>query len=43
MTRRTNARVAGVTYLLYIAVAFPAMVLFGKATSAFLEGWRQTR
>ena len=34
MTRRTNARIAGVTYLLYIAVAFPAMVLFGKATSA---------
>jgi len=34
MTRTTNARVAGVTYLLYIAVAFPAMVLLGKATSA---------
>lgn len=34
MTRRTNARIAGVTYLLYIAVAFPAMVLLGKATSA---------
>jgi hypothetical protein len=34
MTRRTNARVAGITYLLYIAVAFPAMVLLGKATSA---------
>jgi hypothetical protein len=33
MTRRTNARVAGFTYLLYIAVAFPAMVLFDKATS----------
>jgi hypothetical protein len=32
MTRKTNARIAGVTYLLYIAVAFPAMVLFGKAT-----------
>ena len=32
MTRRTNSTVAGVTYLLYIAVAFPAMVLFGKAT-----------
>jgi Domain of unknown function (DUF4386) len=32
MTRRTNARVAGFTYLLYIAVAFPAMVLFDKAT-----------
>jgi Domain of unknown function (DUF4386) len=33
MTRRTNARIAGLTYLLYIAVAFPAMVLFDKATS----------
>jgi len=33
MTRRTNARIAGFTYLLYIAVAFPAMVLFTKATS----------
>ena len=32
MTRRTNARIAGFTYLLYIAVAFPVMVLFGKAT-----------
>jgi ABC-type xylose transport system permease subunit len=32
MTRRTNARVAGFTFLLYIAVAFPAMVLLGKAT-----------
>jgi hypothetical protein len=32
MTRRTSAAVAGVTYLVYIAVAFPAMVLFGKAT-----------
>jgi hypothetical protein len=32
MTRRTNARIAGFTYLLYIAVAFPAMVLFEKAT-----------
>jgi hypothetical protein len=33
MTRRTNARIAGVTYLLYIAVAFPSMVLFGRATT----------
>jgi hypothetical protein len=32
MTRRTNARIAGFTYLLYIAVAFPSMVLFDKAT-----------
>jgi Domain of unknown function (DUF4386) len=34
MTLRTNARIAGFTYLLYIALAFPAMVLFGKATAA---------
>ncbi len=33
MTRRTNARVAGIAYLSYIAVALPNMVLFGKATS----------
>jgi hypothetical protein len=32
MTRTTSARVAGFTFLLYIAVAFPAMVLFGRAT-----------
>ena len=32
MTRRTNARVAGVAFLFYIAVAFPSMVLFGRAT-----------
>jgi len=32
MTRRTNARIAGFTFLFYIAVAFPAMVLEGKAT-----------
>jgi uncharacterized MAPEG superfamily protein len=34
MTRTTNARVAGAAYLLYIAVALPAMILFGKATGA---------
>src|SRR4051812_42895591 len=33
MTRSTNARVAGFTYLFYIAVAFPEMVLTGRATS----------
>src|SRR5438093_1551619 len=33
MTRRTNARIAGFTYLFYIAVAFPEMVLFDRATS----------
>jgi uncharacterized protein DUF4386 len=32
MTRTTNARVAGFTYLFYIAVAFPAMVLSSRAT-----------
>src|SRR5206468_5618751 len=34
MTLKTNARIAGFTFLLYIAAAFPAMVLFGRATSA---------
>ena len=33
MTRKTNARIAGFTFLFYIAVAFPAMLLFNKATS----------
>src|SRR2546422_5064755 len=33
MTRTTNARIAGFTYLFYIAVAFPEMVLFDRATS----------
>ena len=32
MTRTTNARVAGAAYLVYIAVAFPAMVIEGRAT-----------
>jgi hypothetical protein len=32
MTGTTNARLAGFTFLLYIAVAFPAMLLFDKAT-----------
>src|SRR5438105_2181891 len=32
MTRRTNAKIAGFTFLAYIAVAFPAMVLFDKST-----------
>jgi len=34
MTRMTNARLAGFAYLFYIAVAFPDMVLFRRATSA---------
>lgn len=33
MTRRTNARIAGIAYLLYIAAAFPSMLLSGRATS----------
>ena len=33
MTRTTNARLAGFTFLFYIAVAFPEMVLFSRATS----------
>jgi len=33
VTHRTNARIAGIAYLLYIAVAFPSMVLSGRATS----------
>ena len=33
MTRTTNARIAGFTFLFYIAVAFPSMVLLGRATS----------
>ena len=34
MTRTTNARLAGFTFLLYIALAFPAMVLFERAAGA---------
>jgi uncharacterized protein DUF4386 len=33
MTRRTNARLAGIAYLLYIAAALPAMLLSNRATS----------
>ena len=33
MTRRTNATIAGIAYLLYIAVAYPSMVLSSRATS----------
>ena len=33
MTRTANARIAGFTYLFYIAVALPNMVLFGRATN----------
>jgi hypothetical protein len=31
MTRTTNARIAGFTFLFYIAVAFPAVVLLNRA------------
>lgn len=34
MTRAANARIAGITFLFYIAVAFPSMVLFNRATNA---------
>jgi Domain of unknown function (DUF4386) len=34
MTRRTNARVAGFTFLFYIAVALTGMVLSNRASSA---------
>ena len=33
MTRRTNARLAGFFFLLYIATGLSAMVLMGRATS----------
>jgi Domain of unknown function (DUF4386) len=32
MTRRTNARIAGVTFLVYIAVTMASIVLFNRAT-----------
>jgi hypothetical protein len=34
MTRNMNARVAGFTYLFYIGVALPSMILMKQATSA---------
>jgi hypothetical protein len=33
MTRTTNARIAGFTFLFYIAVGITSVVLFGRATS----------
>src|SRR4051794_30473128 len=33
MTRTTNARIAGFTFLFYIGVAFPEMVLFDRASA----------
>lgn len=32
MTRTTNSRIAGFTFLLYIGVAFPSIVIFAQAT-----------
>ncbi|HJU66425.1 MAG TPA: DUF4386 domain-containing protein [Gemmatimonadaceae bacterium] len=32
MTRTTNARIAGITFLLYIAVGLTALTLYGRAT-----------
>src|SRR5262245_36742051 len=32
MTRTTNARLAGFSFLLYIALGIPTMILFGRAT-----------
>ena len=37
MTRTTNARVAGFTYLFYIAVAFPGMVLGSLDTAPKID------
>ena len=34
MTRTTNARLAGFTFLFYIAIALPSMVLLDRATNA---------
>ena len=34
MTRTTNARIAGFTFLLYITLGITSMILFGRATSA---------
>jgi hypothetical protein len=34
MTRTTNARIAGFTFLFYIAVGVASMVLSGQATGA---------
>lgn len=33
MTRRSNSRLAGLTFLLYIAFGIPTMVLFNRATA----------
>src|SRR4051794_40687478 len=33
MTRSANARLAGAAYLVYIAAAYPSMVLLGRATT----------
>jgi hypothetical protein len=33
MTRRTNATIVGIAYLVYIAAAYPRGLLFNRATS----------
>jgi hypothetical protein len=33
MTQRANARIAGLAFLIYIAAAFPTMIVFGKAAA----------
>ena len=33
MTQRGNARLAGLAFLIYIAAAFPTMIVFGKAAA----------
>ena len=33
MTRKTNARIAGVTFLVYVAATITSVVLFSRATS----------
>lgn len=40
MKRQTSARIAGVTYLFYIAVAFPSMILSSSATAGTTIGAR---
>ncbi len=42
MTRRTNARIAGFTFLFYIAVAFSGMVLSNRAASGEGTGAKLT-
>ena len=36
MTRMTNARIAGFTFLFYIAVAYPSLLFMNRATDGVL-------